>query len=207
MAHRQAERSAPVAGVVLAAGSSSRMGVNKLLLPLGGESVLRRAVRRVVAAGVDPVLVVLGHEADRTRAELEGLPCRAVFNPHHARGMNASLRTGVSAVPPGAAAVLVALADMPHVTTEMIAVLVQRYRESRSPLVASDYGGVLAPPTLYDRSLFAELDEMDGDGCGRRVVKKHRAEASFVVWPAWALGDIDRVADYERIKAELPPEG
>jgi molybdenum cofactor cytidylyltransferase len=203
----QGERSGPVAGVVLAAGTSSRMGTNKLLLRLGGETVLRRAVRRVLAARLDPVLVVLGHEVDRTRAELEGLPCRALFNPEYTHGMNASVRAGIAAVPPESAAAVVVLADMPHVTSEMIATLVERYRESGTPLVASDYGGVLAPPTLYDRSLFGELDERAGDGCGRRVVQRHRAEATIVTWPASALGDIDRLTDYERIKAQLPPGG
>jgi len=202
-----AERSGPVAGVVLAAGASSRMGTNKLLLQLGGESVLRRAVQRVLAAGLDPVLVVLGHEADRTRAQLDGLACRAVFNPEYARGMNSSLRAGIAAVPPEATAVVVALADMPHVTSEMIATLVERYRESGSALVASDYGGVLAPPTLYHRSLLHELDEGEGEGCGKRVVERHRAEATLVPWPGSALGDIDRLADYERIKSQLAHGG
>jgi molybdenum cofactor cytidylyltransferase len=207
MEHWQAERSGPVAGVVLAAGASSRMGTNKLLLSLGEDSVLRRAVRRMVAARLDPVLVVLGHDADRLRAELDGLPCRPVFNAEYARGMNASLRAGIAAVPSEAVAAVVALADMPHVTSEMIAALVERYRESGAPLVASDYGGVLAPPTLYHRSLFIELDEKDGDGCGKRVVQRHRAEASLLAWPASALADIDRPSDYERIKAQLPSRG
>ena len=74
-----AER-ARVAAVVLAAGSSTRMGRNKLLLDLGGETLIRRAVRAAVGAGVDQVVVVLGHEEPRVRAELEGLPCTPVVN-------------------------------------------------------------------------------------------------------------------------------
>ncbi|HYX93197.1 MAG TPA: nucleotidyltransferase family protein, partial [Myxococcaceae bacterium] len=76
-----------------------------------------------------------------------------------------------------------------------------------APVVTSDYGGVLAPPTLYDRRLFAELDEREGDGCGKRVVQRHRAEADVVAMPASALGDVDRPADYERIVAQLPTGG
>src|SRR5690242_19862228 len=97
-----AERRGGVAGVVLAAGSSSRMGVNKLVLPLGGTTVLRRALTTAVDAGLDPVLVVLGHEPERARAELAGLPCTPVVNPDHARGINTSLRAGIRAVPEGA---------------------------------------------------------------------------------------------------------
>jgi molybdenum cofactor cytidylyltransferase len=96
---------------------------------------------------------------------------------------------------------------MPRVTSEMIAALLERYRACGAPVVASDYGGVLAPPTLYDRRLFAELDEREGDGCGKRVVQRHRAEADVVAMPASALGDVDRPADYERIVAQLPTGG
>ena len=89
-----------VAGVVLAAGSSSRLGRNKLLLDVGGEALVRRTVRRAVAAGLDPVVVVVGHEAERVTAELAGVPCRLVVNPDHASGQSSSLQAGIAAVPP-----------------------------------------------------------------------------------------------------------
>ncbi|HKF43806.1 MAG TPA: nucleotidyltransferase family protein [Thermoanaerobaculia bacterium] len=192
-----------VAGVLLAAGPSSRMGRNKLLLRLDGESVLRRAAGRALAAGLDPVLVVLGHEAQTSAPELEGLPCRTIVNPDYALGMNSSARAGISAVPPEAAAAVVLLADMPLVTAEMLAALVERYRGSDAPLVISEYGGVQAPPTLYDRSLFPELGPPEGEGCGKRVVRRHRGEAEVFSWPAAALADLDRPEDYERIKAGI----
>src|SRR5437764_15437417 len=82
------DRSGRIAGVVLAAGTSSRMGRNKLFLPLGGTSVLRRAVATARDAGLDPVLVVLGHESDRALAELAGLRCTPVVTSEFARRMN-----------------------------------------------------------------------------------------------------------------------
>ncbi len=197
------ERAGRVAGVVLAAGSSSRMGSNKLLLELAGETLLRRSARRALAAGRDPVVVVRGHDADRARSELSGLDCRAVVNADHARGMNTSLGAGIGAVPAEAVAAVVALADMPLVTAEMLAELVRRYRASWAPLVVSDYGGTLAPPVLYDRALFRELQGLEGDGCGRRAVQRHRGEALAVLWPAAALADLDEPADYERVRDEL----
>ena len=93
------DQPARIAGVVLAAGTSSRMGRNKLFLPLGGISVLRRAVASAGRAGLDPVLVVLGHGSDRALAELEGLTCIPVINEEYARGMNTSVRAGISVVP------------------------------------------------------------------------------------------------------------
>lgn len=204
-----AERIGPrkVAGVLLAAGSSTRMGgANKLLLELDGESVLRRAARRAAAAGLDPVVVVLGHEAERAQAELArgkllDVAVRTVVNPDYALGVNGSLKTGIAAVPADVRAAVVLLADMPFVTEEMIGELVARYRASDAPLVVSEYGGVSAPPILYDRSLFAELGAMAGEGCGKQVVRKHRAEAIVVEWPAAALTDLDRPEDWERIRA------
>ncbi|MGH9316994.1 MAG: nucleotidyltransferase family protein [Thermoanaerobaculia bacterium] len=192
-----------MAGILLAAGTSTRMGQNKLFFRLDGESILRRAVNRAFAAGLDPVVVVLGHEADRACAELSGLACQPVFNPEYAMGINRSLRSGIAAVPAEAAAAVVLLADMPLVTARMIATLIERYRETTAPLVVSDYGGVHAPPMLYDRSLFAELGAMEGEGCGKQVVKRHLSESVAVSWPAAALTDLDAPGDYERVKGKL----
>jgi molybdenum cofactor cytidylyltransferase len=195
------DKALPVAGVVLAAGASTRFGRNKLLLHLDGDSLARRAVKAALQGGLDPVVVVLGHEADRIGQELSGLPVREIVNPDYARGMNTSLRAGVEAVPEKAAALVVLLADMPFVTGDMIARLVQSYRQTHAPLVASDYEGVHAPPTLYARSLFPELGGPEGDGCGKRVVKRHAEGAVRVSWPSDRLADVDREEDWERMCA------
>jgi molybdenum cofactor cytidylyltransferase len=199
----QPERGGAVAGIVLAAGASTRMGKNKLFLTLDGESVLRTAVRRALASGLDPVLVVVGHEADRAVRELSGLPCLPVRNPDYGIGIHSSIRAGIAAVPAGVGAAAVLLADMPFVTEGMIATLVARYRESSAPLVLSDYAGVQAPPTLYDRSLFGELLGAEAEGCGKRVVKRHAAQAMRVAWPEAALTDLDRPEDYDRVRARI----
>jgi molybdenum cofactor cytidylyltransferase len=192
-----------VAAVVLAAGSSTRMGRNKLLLELGGESLVRRAVRAAIDAGVDQVVVVLGHEEPRVRAELEGLRCLAVVNPDHAEGAGTSVRTGVRYVDAGADALVVVLADMPFVTAEMIGTLVARYKATRAPLVVSHYGEVQAPPTLYDRALFGELLQIPGERCAKQVVRHHEGEAAIVDWPEGALRDVDVPADYDGVRADL----
>lgn len=197
------ERQGRVAGVVLAAGTSSRMGVNKLLLPMGGSTVLRRAVVTAAAAGLDPVLVVVGHESARAQAAVAGLPCAVVPNPDYALGVNTSLRAGIRAVPGDAAAAVVLLADMPFVRPEMVATLLERFRAGSAPLVLSVYGDVLAPPTLYGRALFPELGDLSGEGCGKRVMKRHRAEAIEVAWPSAALADLDVPGDVEGVRARL----
>ena len=188
-----------VAGIVLAAGSSVRMGRNKLLLELAGQSVVRRAVSRALAA-LDPVIVVLGHEAEPVRRELAGLPCRIIVNPEHGRGMETSVRAGVAALPADADAAVMLLADMPLVTPAMLAALAERFRETRAPLVISRYGEVTAPPQLYARSLFGELAAA---GSGRAVSERHRAAAQVLAWPAATLADLDLPADRERVEALL----
>jgi len=159
----------PVAGVLLAAGTSSRMGQNKLLLAHDGTSLLRRAAKAALDAGLTPVIVVLGHEADRARAELAGLSCETVVNPRYEDGIVTSLHTG----------------------------LVERYQTTTAPLAISDYEGVTAPPMLYDRALFPELFAIDDGRCGQQVVRRHRAEAEVLAWPTTALADVDVPADLD----------
>jgi molybdenum cofactor cytidylyltransferase len=197
---QRSDRGGPVAGILLAAGTASRMGSNKLLFELNGESVLRGVARRALAGGLSPLLVVLGHQAEQAAQELASLDCRTVINPDYEQGVNTSLKTGVAALPAGTQAALVMLADMPFVTPEMIAGLIARYRSTEAPLVISDYAGVNAPPMLYDRSLFGELMVMTGEGCGRQVVKRHRQEAEVLTWSEAALTDLDVPEDYARVR-------
>ena len=188
-----------VAGIVLAAGSSTRMGgANKVLIELDGEALVARAARRASAAGLHPVVVVLGHEADRVRRALDGMACRPVINADHGSGQGSSFRCGIAAVPGEAAAAVVLLADMPEVTGDMIAAVVDLYRSTGAALVLSEYGGVSAPPTLYDRSLFAEIAA--ADGAGREIVERHRSEARSVSWPAGRLADLDEPRDLEDLR-------
>jgi molybdenum cofactor cytidylyltransferase len=196
-------RNGSIAGILLAAGTASRMGSNKMLFQLNGESVLRGAARRALAGGLSPLVVVLGHESDKAYKEIEDLPCQWAVNPLYEQGVNTSLKSGVMVVRREARAAMVLLADMPFVTPEMIAALIERYRTTEAPLVISDYEGVNAPPMLYDRSLFNELLTTMEEGCGRQVVKRHREEAEVLRWPASALADIDVPEDYERALASL----
>lgn len=196
-----AERSGSVAGILLAAGTSHRMGRDKMLVEVAGETLLRRAARRALAAGLDPLVVVLGADRAAHAGELDGLDVVAVENEIPEEGKSRSVKLGIEAVPPDAAAAVVILADMPLVTAEMIAALVERYRGGDAPIVASRYGDVHAPPILYDRSKFAELLVMRDRGCGKAVVKANAERVESVDWPEEALTDVDRPEDLERIRA------
>ena len=194
------DRAGSIAGVVLAAGTSTRMGQNKLFMELDGEPLVRRAVGRAAKAGFDPLIVVLGHEADHVRRALDGIDYQPVVNSEYERGVNSSLRAGIRAASAAnAQAAVVVLADMPFVTTAMLETLIGTYRASEAPLVISDYEGVNAPPMLYDRALFGELAMSEGQGCGKHVVKQHRHEAESLSWPAEALTDLDAPEDFQRV--------
>jgi molybdenum cofactor cytidylyltransferase len=184
--------------MVLAAGRSTRMGENKLLFRLEGESLVRRVVRAAVEGGLDPVLVVLGHEEDRIRAEIADLACVPIPNTRHALGMNTSLDAAVAAVPADADGAMVILADMPLVTGAMIREVVERGRRSGAAIVSARYGSVTAPPTLYARAVFPELRGGEGEGRGREVVRRRAGEVQLVDFPGSALADVDAPGDLER---------
>ncbi len=193
-----AERAGRIAGVVLAAGTSSRLGANKLLLRLDSEPLVRRAARQAAEAGLSPVIVVLGHEAERVADALAGLTVETVVNPAYRAGMRGSIQTGIGRVPDDCPAAVVLLGDMPLVTAAMIEALVERFRRGTEPLVLSLYGEVQAPPTLYARPLFPALAGA-GAGGGREVVLEHRSEAAELRWPEALLADVDRPEDAARL--------
>ncbi len=210
-----------VAGIVAAAGASTRMGRrNKLLMEVGGEAMVRRVVATALRAGLDPVVVVTGHDREAVEAALADLPCRFVHNPEHAEGLHASVAAGAAEVasqpdrtaarsnggaPPDAAVVM--LADMPLVTAEMLRALIARHRRTGALAVASRYrDGPTAPPVLYDRRLFGEVAAMDA-GCGRRVVQRHRDKVAEIEWPSEAGRDVDRPEHYRRVREAVATAG
>ena len=194
---------ARVGVLLLAAGSSTRMGENKMLMEIDGDTVLRRAAKTAVAAGLDPVVVVTGHEREHAETQIDGLGCTTAFNADHEAGIHTSVRTGIDALPDGVDAVVIMLADMPLVSADMLRDLITAYRDSDAPLVISRYGGEIpAPPMLYERTLFGELRVMQRR-CGREVVRRHRDEARALEWPLEALADIDTPDDFASIRATM----
>jgi len=189
-----------VAGVVLAAGASRRMGPgrNKMLLELAGEPLVRRAARRALAAGLAPVVVVLGHEADRARAALAELPVKIARNPDFTGPTSASLHAALDLLGGDVDAVVVLLGDMVHVSAAALSELVSRAHTSDAPLVVSRYGDVTAPPLLFRRALFGELRAWTGEGCGKAVVQAHQREALYVDRGPEMLVDVDTPEDFQK---------
>jgi molybdenum cofactor cytidylyltransferase len=186
-----------ITGVILAAGASTRMGTHKLLLPLGGEPIVRRTVRQVCDAGIDDVLVVLGRDAEEVRAALEGLPCRFAINAAYETGLGSSFKVAVEALGASDAA-LFALADQPFVTSADYRQLVDAWRDGEPLIVSARFGRVTAPPQLFARALFDELAVLVQGA--KPVLERHADDARDVALPPDRLVDIDTPEDYERAK-------
>ncbi len=188
-----------MASIVLAAGASSRMGRNKMLLQVDGVPMVRRAVQQATEAGLSPVVVVVGHEEALVRAALDGLDCLFAVNDEYTGPTSTSLHAGLRALDAEVTAVVILLGDMVRVTSTMLTALTDAARESGAPLAVSRYGDVLAPPLLFQRVLWDELLAWHGEGCGKAVVKRHQTEASIIDWPKSALRDVDTPDDYREL--------
>jgi molybdenum cofactor cytidylyltransferase len=188
-----------IAIVVLAAGASSRMGEPKLLLPLGGESLLRRAATRAVASEPADVVVVVPPDAPAWRQALAGVQVSVVEAPTMGGPVSGSLHAAIDSVDEGMDGILVVLADMVGVTTAMMSAVIAAGGSAPCQLVGSRYGGVVAPPLLLPKRFFAEIRAMRGDGVGRAVFAAHADEAMVIEWPPSALHDVDTPDDYRRV--------
>jgi len=189
-------REAHVAGVVLAAGTSSRYGdANKLLARVDGERIVARSVQTYLDAAVDPVVVVVGHEAERVRAALpEGV--RVVHNPDYADGQASSVRTGIGAVPDADAAV-VGLGDMPFVRPDTASLLVRAYRAGAGDPLAAAFDGQRGNPVCFGRQWFDALRDVDGDTGGREILLTAPDAALVETGDPGVRRDIDRPDDLD----------
>jgi molybdenum cofactor cytidylyltransferase len=194
--------------LLLAAGSSRRMGQPKLLLELGGRPLVRRAVEQAQAAGVDEVIVVVGPNRSEIERALEGATVRLVDNPDHLTGMASSLRAGLRALGPDVEAIVVLLGDQPFQGSEVIPRLIEAFRSSGKPIVAPLYAGRRGNPVLFDRSVFPELERQTGDQGGREVIAVDPARVASVEFASdEAQRDLDTWDDYLAARAAFGEAG
>jgi molybdenum cofactor cytidylyltransferase len=188
-----------VAAVILAAGTSSRMGQTKQLLMLGNDTVLGKVLETVSRSTVAQIIVVLGHDAEAIRATIpHGATVRV--NPAYQEGMATSLQEGLRAVKPGLRGALIVLGDQPDVRPETLDQLIETYHRSNARIVIPTYRGFRGNPVLVDSSLFPEVMSLRGDiGC--RAIFGHHAHGIVkeTVVDRGILLDIDDVADFRRL--------
>lgn len=190
------------AGLVLAAGSSRRMGSPKQLLQVRGRPLLELVVGQVTASRLDDVVVVLGAAADEIQTRVDLGRARVLINPEHSSGMASSLRAGVASLGPDVDRVVVILGDQPDVDAGLLNKLLDLHESSGLPAAALSFNGLLHPPVVLDRELWSDLMKLEGDvGC--RAVIRGRPEQVASLAVATDLShpvDVDTPSDYERVR-------
>jgi molybdenum cofactor cytidylyltransferase len=199
----EAEASAgPVVGLLLAAGESTRMGRSKPLLDWDGGKLIEYQIRELLAGGVDEVIVVLGHRADEVRPLVEGSGARWVLNSAYREGRAGSIRTGASAVPDNAVAVVVLNVDQPRSRSIVRAVL-DGHLATGNVITTPAYAGRHGHPAVFAGELLPELRSVDEASEGLRAVNRRHADrrSEVAIDDPSVLLDLNLPTDYESAKS------
>lgn len=211
----------PVMAVILAAGAASRYGQPKQLLDYHGQPFVRRVAQTALAAGLSPVRVVTGANAEAVEAAVADLDVEIVRNAEWAEGQASSIRAGLDPHPAspsaghpppnstdfgriwgraGEGAVVFLLADQPQVTQHVLAALKARHAEGLFPIVAPLIADRRGNPVLFDRDTFPNLLKLTGDVGGRALFREYAVE--YVPWHDESLLlDVDNKNDYHKLLA------
>jgi len=191
-----------IAAIILAAGASTRLGRPKQLLTVDGKTLLARTAEQALFAKFSEVVVVLGAGANSIRQSIRYLPVQIVENPHWATGMGSSIACGVRFLeknkrsPEG---VVLMTCDQPFLTSEVLVTLVEKWRETRAGIVASQYEKGFGTPAFFYQNFFDSLKELTEKQGAKKIMTKHSKEMAFVPFPMGAF-DIDTEKDFEQLK-------
>ncbi len=190
-----------IAAIVLAAGRSSRMGKrNKLLEPIGAESMIRRVAGNALASGARPVVVVTGFEAARVAGALLELDVAAILNPDYADGLSTSLRAGLNALRPSVDGALILLGDMPEVEPAVLHALMAAFTDTAAICVPV-WHGRRGNPVLWGSRYFAAMRNLTGDRGAKPLMARHEAHIVEVETATESIfTDVDALEDLARLK-------
>ena len=184
--------------VILAAGSSTRMGTPKQLLRYQGRSLLRHTIEVAIASVCQPIIVVLGAYAQLIKPDISQLSIQIVENLQWNKGICSSIKVGIQEIKtsyPEVEAVIVTLCDQPFISTEIINQLALAYHSTSKPIIACEYAETLGVPALFSDCLFLELMTITGGEGAKQVIKKHSQEVFSIFFPEGAT-DIDTPKEY-----------
>jgi len=201
------DRTSPLIAIVPAAGMSTRMGQNKLLLTYQGKPLIAHTVDTLLATAVDEIVVVLGHDAAKVREKLAGKKLRFVENSHYREGLSTSVRAGIAAVPSYAGAVMIYLADQPLLESEEVNLLIGALAEAKKvnkSVVVPFYRGRRGNPVILDFSYKkAMLDVVGETGC-RRVIKSNPDQVFVVEMDTdHTVRDVDTMEEYQELVSAI----
>jgi molybdenum cofactor cytidylyltransferase len=188
-----------ICAIVLAAGSSRRMGVQKLLLPFGGKTVVTHIVDQLLESSVDEVHVVLGSHAERISRELSGRPVSIVINDSYKSGMLSSVRCGLHRLPLQCRTVLVALGDQPSITSDLVNRMLQSFATCERSILVPLYKGRRGHPILFSITHRDDVLTHYEDVGLRGLLHAHPDDVhELSVSTSSVLSDMDYPEDYRR---------
>jgi molybdenum cofactor cytidylyltransferase len=186
-----------ISAILLGAGKSKRMGVDKLLLPWRKKTVLEHCFETLLQSEVQEIVVVLGTRNKWVKNRFQGGKAKVVVNPYSRRGMSTSIRKGLQAIHPGSAGILIALGDQPFLKTRTINVLVRAFDRRRKGIIIPSFRDRMGHPVIFHKRYRKELLNLRGDVGGRMVVDRHPEEVKVVpVKSEGVVKDVDTWQDY-----------
>lgn len=186
----------------MAAGSSSRLGRPKQLLPHNGKSLLEHTVDMANDAVANPVIVVLGANAALLENIVDDKKVHIVENKEWKDGMASSIRCGLNTllqIAPLSDAVILMVCDQPFVSSSLLNELIAKQKNTGMPIVTCQYENTFGPPALFYKTIFPELLILKGDAGARKIVAHHSNDTATVLFTQGNI-DIDTEADYQALK-------
>ena len=187
--------------IILAAGSSSRLGRPKQLLRYKDQSLLQHIVNIALEAAIGQVIVVLGAEADLLKKELDETKIITVINKDWQEGMGSSIRFGLQQFMerfPDAEGVIFTVCDQPFITSSLLCELIANYQQTKNPVIASVYEDTKGTPAFFHRDIFPELSTLKADKGAKQIINNHKDQMGLVSFPMGSR-DIDTETDYVQL--------
>jgi molybdenum cofactor cytidylyltransferase len=192
-----------IAIVILAAGTSSRLGTPKQLLDYNGKNLLRHAVDTALETECASVFVVLGANSELLRKELKDKPVTVLENTNWQEGMASSIRYGLEYITGTILrpdSIIFMVCDQPYVSSSLLLSLIEKKQEIKMPIVASSYEDKLGTPALFHRSFFPMLMELTGDKGAGKLIADNLDKVATVAFPK-GITDIDTKEDYDLLNS------
>lgn len=187
-----------ISAILLGAGESKRMGMNKLSLPWKKKTIFEYCLKRLISSNVREVIVVLNKKTKSSIHFLKDRKVKVVINPYYRKGMGTSIRKGVRALDFRAEGILIALGDQPFLKTRTINALIRAFDLGQGTIIVPSFRGRKGHPVIFHRKYEWALSRLKGDVGGRSLLEKHTQEVK--VLPVKSVGvvkDIDTWQDYK----------
>jgi molybdenum cofactor cytidylyltransferase len=202
------DSSCKVAGIILAAGKSSRMHRIKQLLPFRGKTLLGQIIETALQSSLFEVMVVLGRHAARIQEVIDFESfrrARIIINRNWEKGQSTSLQAGLAAVPGNCQGAMCILGDQPLIDVSLLDTMISEFQKTQAPLVIPTFGGRRGNPVVIHRSLFQRLHGLAGDVGARVLFQEYSGQiVEIEVANSGIHLDIDTWQDYLRLKATHP---